>query len=370
MTTDVEHPFADGPGPLRSINVARVVSLPADLASDEIIGRRGVEFVSGLALARELRARAAALDLDPGSPTLLRDFEGGLSNPDATASAREAAVDVALRFGRRLGSLLLMLAEGDAANRAARPDWGDAQWAFWAHVDRVVIGGGLLGGSIGDIAVPAAQEILDCHGASRMRLVRSPWTDRIGLVGLARCAPVAAERRAVIDFGQTAVKAAVAHFSRGFLDRLSVFPTRPGVCASAIGLSEDRQEIEGEWEAIVDLIVATAREAMPSSGGVADVALSFACYLRDGRVDPIEARSCYGRLSVLDPDVAGMARREVTARLGRDVRLRLLHDGTAAALAVEPRETTVVLTFGTAIGVGFPVRRDPRIPLGPRFSLD
>ncbi len=378
------HPFADAPDYLRSLNVARVMSLPADLASDDVVGRRGVELVSGLALTREIGARALELGLDPASPDLLRDFAARVNGPEAPGAVRVAAHDIAHRFGRRLGCLLLTLATGDTPSRTARPEWGDAQWAFWAGVRRVVIGGGLLAGAIGDVALPAAQEVLDGHGGGAMRLVRSPWADRIGLVGLARCLPVASDSRAVVDFGQTAVKLGLARYRAGVLDGVALLPARPGVCPSPIGLSSDRAEIERQWEAMLDLIVAVVDEAQtrveeattrveeapPGGDDVADVAISLACYLRDGNPDPYEVRSCYGRLQVLAPNLADFARRELEGRLGREVHLRVIHDGSAAALAVDPDEATVVLTVGTAMGVGFPLARDPRMPLAPGFSVD
>jgi hypothetical protein len=364
------HPFADAPGPLRSLNAARVVALPDDLATDDVIGRRGVELVSGLWLGREVAGRASELGLDPESSQLLRDFAGCLTNRDVPASARALAGDIALRLGRRLGCLLLMLARGEPANRAARPDWGDEQWRLWAGVGRVVIGGGLLAGAIGDVALPAAQAVLDAHDAGHVRLARSPWGDGIALVGLARLLPVAAEQRGVLDFGQTSVKRGVARYRAGRLAGLRVLPAQPCFCSSPIGLSTERAEIERQWAAMLDLTVETAGKAGSRPGDAAEVSICLACYLRDGRPDPLDARSCYGRLQALGPDLAELAGSRLADRLGSEVRFRLLDDGTAAALAVEPDETCVVLTIGTAIGVGFPLARHPRAPLEHGFRLD
>jgi hypothetical protein len=364
------HPFADAPGPLRSLNAARVVALPDELATEEGIGRRGVELVSGLGLGRELAGRASELGLDPESSQLLRDFAGCLTNRDVPASARALAGDIALRLGRRLGCLLLMLSRGERANRAVRPDWGDEQWRFWAGVRRVVIGGGLLASAIGDVAVPAAQAVLDAHDAGHVRLTRSPWGDRIALVGLARFLPVAAEQRGVLDFGQTSVKRGLARYRAGCLASLRVLPAQPGFCPSLVELSTERAEIERQWEAMLDLTVDTAKEAGSRAGDIAEVSICLACYLQDGQPDPLEARSCYGRLQALGPNLAELGGSRLADRLGSAVRFQLLDDGTAAALAVEPDETCVVLTIGTAIGVGFPLARHPRAPLEHGFRLD
>jgi hypothetical protein len=369
----VGHPFADAPGPLRSLNVARVVALPGELATEDVIGRRGLELASGLALTRELAGRASELGLDPGSPELLRDFDGLLASPDVPATARALAHEMAVRLGRRLGCLLLMLSRGEPVNREVRPDWGDDQWRYWAGVRRVVIGGGLLAGAIGDVALPAAQGVLDAHAAGHIRLARSPWTDAIALVGLARLLPMAAERRPVLDFGQTSVKRGLARYGNGRLSELRLLPARPGFCSSFIDLSTERDEIERQWATMLDLIVETAgdaaREAGSARGGPADVSICLACYLTNGQPDPLEARSCYGRLQSLGPNLAELGASRLSDRLRSRVRLHLLDDGTAAALAVEPDDNCVVLTIGTAIGVGFPLARDPRAPLDRQFRL-
>jgi hypothetical protein len=366
------HPFADAPGATRSLNAARIVVLPDDLATEEVIGRRGLELVSGLRLGRELVALAPELGLDPASSQLPRDFAGCMTNPDAPAPVRALAGDIAMRLGRRLGCLLLMLSRGEPANRAARPDWGDDQWRFWADVRRVVIGGGLLAGAIGDVALPAAQAVLDAHDAGHVRLTRSPWGDRIALVGLARLLPVAAQPRAVLDFGQTLVKRGLARYRAGRLVGLRVLPAQPGFCPSLVDLSTDRAEIGRQWAAMIELIVATAGEARSMAGDIADgadVSICLACYLRDGQPDPIEARSCYGRLQALGPNLAELAARNLAERLGFGVRFDLLDDGTAAALAVDPDDSCVVLTIGTAIGVGFPLARHPRAPYDDGFTV-
>lgn len=364
------HPFVDAPAPLRSLNAARVVALPDGLAGDDVLGRRGVELVSGLRLRRDLIDRAPALGLDPDSPRLLRDFADRLRNPDIPAPARDLAFNVARRLGRRLGCLLLMLSRGEAANRNVRPDWGDEQWRCWRGIRRVVIGGGLFAGAIGDVALPAAQSVLDDHAAGDVRLERSPWGDAIALVGLARLQPVDAEQRAVLDFGQTSVKRGVARYLNGGLAGLRLLAEQAAPCPGYVDLATDRAEVGRQWAAMIDSIVDVIGEGRPATVGAADVSISLACYLRDGRPDPSEARSCYGRLQVLGPDLAGLGRRELADRLAAEVRIGLLDDGTAAALAEDPDEHCVVLTFGTAIGVGFPLARDQRLALVPGFELD
>jgi hypothetical protein len=364
------HPFADAPGLVRSLNGARIASLPDDLAGEDILGRRGIELVSGLRLRRDIDASSTELQLDPQSPELLREFALCLTGPMRSPSARLRARAIAAGFGYRLGCLLLMLSCGEPANRAIRPAWGDEHWRFWAGVRRVVIGGGLLAGTIGDVAVPVAQDILDAHGAGHVRLSRSPWGDSIGLVGLARVSPLPSEQRAVFDFGQTSVKGGLATYRHGRLIELRLLPAMPCPCSSPVGLSTDRPEIEAQWDGMLNLIAATVRTADRDRGRVGDVQVAVASYLRDGQPDPIEIEACYGRLQVLGPDLAALGRRGLADRLGFDIGMKFWEDGAAAGLAEDPDEASVVLTIGTAMGIGFALARDQRLPLDAGFHID
>jgi hypothetical protein len=366
----VGHPFADGSNMLASLNATVVAALPEDLASEDILGRRGVRLVSGLWLRRELAARAGELGLDPESPRLFRDFAGRLARPEGPASARALATDVAVRLGRHLGCLLLTLLRGEAANRAVRPAWGDAQWRFWADVRRVVIGGGLLSESIGDVAVPAAQAILDAHDAGHVRIERSPWGDAIGLVGMARLLPAASDCRTVFDFGQTSVKRGLARYRAGRLAGVRVLSERPCPCPSPIGLSTDPNEVARQWADMLELMVETVGEARGASGGASEVSISLACDLRGGVPEAVETRACYGRLQVLRPNLTDLFRESLADRLATEVRIQLVNDGPAAALAEDPDDHCVVLTVGTAMGVGFPLGRDPRAEFDEAFRLD
>jgi hypothetical protein len=366
----VGHPFADGSNMLASLNATVVAALPEDLATDDVLGRRGVRLVSGLWLRRELAADAVELRLDLGSPRLFHDFADRLSSAEVSCSTRALASDIAVRMGRHLGCLLLTLLRGEAANRAVRPAWGDAQWRFWADVRRVVVGGGLLSGSIGDVVVPAAQAVLDSHEAGHVRIERSPWGDAIGLVGLARVLPVASDCRAVLDFGQTSVKRGVARYQAGRLAAVRVLSERPCPCPSPIELSTDRDEVARQWEGMLELMVETVGEARPMTGDTTEISISLACDLRHGVPEPIEARACYGRLQVLRPNLTDLFRESLAERLATEVCVRLVNDGPAAALAEDPDDHCAVLTVGTAMAVGFPLGRDLRADLDEAFRLE
>jgi hypothetical protein len=69
-------------------------------------------------------------------------------------------------------------------------------------------------------------------------------------------------------------------------------------------------------------------------------------------------------LARLTPDVPAALSQSASERLRKTVQVRLLHDGTAAALYYAPQKQAAVIMTGTALGSGYPVDR-PNLPLCP-----
>lgn len=361
------HAFQGRSGTLRSLNRARVGTLPETLADPEIVGKTGLQLATGWALIHDLTTQSAGLGLDPTGPDLPRSLDRLLGDLATSEAQRHRAEEIARRFGHRLGCLLLALKRGEPATRATRPEWGDEQWAFWHALRRVVIGGGLLSGRIGELALPTAQAVLDAHGAADLRLERSRFAAAVAIVGLARCMPLPARVRWVFDFGQTSIKRGVAAYVDGKVAALTILPSAPSVCPSIEVTGADRGDIERQWVALLD-VVAEGVEAGPTVVDAIDLGICMATYLFDGHPDPGDA-GCYGRLRVLAPNLAVWMRSQFEARFGRPVRLHLFHDGTAAALSEESDAHTLVLTIGTALGSGFPEMNVPVAPYADGFQL-
>ncbi len=365
LSVHTVHAFQDRSGTLRSLNRARVGTLPEALEDPEIIGRNGLQLATGWALIHDLSAQATALGLDATGPDLPRALDRLLRDPAPSITRLNQAEEIVRRFGHRLGCLLLALARGEPATRALRQEWGDEQWAFWRDLRRIVIGGGLLSGRIGELALPAAQAVLAAHGAADLRLERSRFGTAVAIAGLARCLPLPAQTRWVFDFGQTSIKRGVAAYADGKVTALTIRPSTPSVCPPIEATAADRDDIERQWAAMLD-VVAESVEAGPAAQGPIDLGICMATYLFDGHPDPDDS-GCYGRLRVLAPHLATWMRSAFEARFGCLVRLHLFHDGTAAALSEDGDAHTLVLTIGTALGSGFPEMNAPVAPFAAGF---
>ncbi|HQF70218.1 MAG TPA: hypothetical protein PLH39_02935 [Promineifilum sp.] len=344
------HPFFTADAAARSLNRARLVELPGVTGAAELLGRSASELLSAAAVTALVRAAADRLALDPDDPALLRAFDAAFDAPPT----RPAALAVAEAVGRRLGALLLMLWRGDAANRAARPEWDEAHWAFWRAVERVVVGGGLLAGRLGEATVPAAGAFLAAAGCP-IAVERSPYGNAIAIAGLARHAPAGAERMLLFDFGHTAVKCGLATYRQGALAGLERRPSLPPPCEDGWPAHAGAAWARPRWERMAAAITAAwAAEVVPGQGERVAVGLCLASHLHDGH--PIgRDRGCYTALGELAPHLATFLRDDLRARLGLFRALAVLHDGLAAASTRAGEPHTVVLTLGTAIGAGYPL---------------
>lgn len=345
-----DNPFAAADAPARSLNRARLVELPGVAGVDALLGRSASDLLSAAGVTSLVRATADRLALDPDAPDVLRALDATFDDPQT----RPAALAVAEAVGRRLGAVLLMLWRGDAANRAARPEWSEAHWATWRAMRRVVVGGGLVAGRLGEAAVPAAAAFLAAAGCP-VTVERSPYGDAIALVGLARHAPGDTDHMLLFDFGHTAVKHGLAIYRDGALVGVQRRPSRPPPCEVGWPEHTGPHWAQQRWERMADAIAAAwAAEIATGRGARVAVGLCLASHLQDGH--PVgQDRGCYTILQELGPHLATFVRDDLAARLGSFRSLALLHDGLAAASTCAGEPHTVVLTLGTAIGVGYGV---------------
>jgi hypothetical protein len=98
------------------------------------------------------------------------------------------------------------------------------------------------------------------------------------------------------------------------------------------------------------------------------IAASIASYLRDGQ--PLARQGgAYAYLLGLSDNLADRLGERLTATLGREMMVRLLHDGTAAATAMSGERHAAIVMLGTALGVGFPSASGPPCSLSPSFEV-
>ncbi len=345
-----------------SLNRVRIVALPGITLPEDAVGKTGYELLSARRLASQVQRHAAALRLDPNQPDLLRAFNDcftacpGPVEAAVSPQIRSISEEIAVDYGRSLGYLLLTLKRGDPANRAARKDWDGRHWSFWAGINTVWVGGGLVSGHLGPIAIHEAGRVLHQAGFPDFAVRLSPQGADLPLVGLSRLAPVGAQAMLLLDFGGTAVKRAIAEYQDGQLVQLHRLPALPTPCESVHQASVELADVTAFAGRVLSIISQTWREVerqLRTGRLTPTIAISLACYLRDGQPPPSEM-GCYGRLQRLSDNLQTYLAGQLSERLGQPIQLHLYHDGTAAALAYGGSGETAVIMLGTAVGIGFP----------------
>jgi hypothetical protein len=334
-----------------SINKVRIIDLPGISIPLPWRSKIGYRLLGSHALAAQIRQQAGLLHLPTGlsEPDLIRRFDACFT---AGGEVAHAAQTIAEEYGLKLALILLTLLRGDPINRVVRPGWRAEHWAFWAQICTIYTGGGLMAGHLGPIAAATAQDFIRRHGFPHVTVQVPPHAGELPLYGAARLAPPEG-RTLVFDFGQTAVKRAIIHQTH-----LIPLPTLPADCPD-LSFSHDPVHAAYTRDHLLTIVADTWQAAAATDSYLADTAvIVLACYLLDGHPRP-EDWGCYGRLQLLAPHLQSYLSQQISQRLGRPIQAHLLHDGQAAALPFAGQPYTAVLTFGTALGIGFPPRQSP-----------
>ncbi len=343
------NPFTDAaPFVIPSMNRVRLVDLPGVPIPLAWRSKTGYQLLGSRALAAQIRRQAGPLHLSANLPDsdLIRCFDTCFTEDDQ--AIRAAAQCVAEEYGRKLALHLLTLLRGDPVNRAVRPDWQAEHWAFWAQIRTVYTGGGLMAGHLGPIAAATAQTFIRCHGFPDVTVTVPPHAAHLPLFGAARLTPPDAAML-VFDFGQTAVKRAIAQSPH----HLDLLPSLPTPCANTHS-STDPDAAALLRDRLIDIVADTWTAAAAQAVPLADsLAIVLACYLLHGQPRP-EDWGCYGRLQQFAPHLQTYLSQQISQRLNRPLHITLLHDGQAAAMPFAGQAQTAVITFGTALGIGFP----------------
>lgn len=352
--------------PDASINRVVLHDLPGVTLDEGVRGKTAFELVGTPAVFDMIRDNAAALRIPPAlvaeqNIEAFIKFDHCFDSGDE--KVRRAAREVARRFGRNLGYVLLALRHPDAV-REDRPSWDAWMRAYWWALPRLWLGGGLIRGHLGKWAIPYIRGVFTEASITPPDLMRDPYGASLPLVGAACCVPKNATSAAVLDFGGTSVKRGAAAYVNGALQSLQLL-------ATANTPWDPDEDDAGDQAALrrfldqfmIPTITETYSQVRPESR---TIPVSIAAYI-DGSGEPYPRHnSAYAGLGGFTGNLQHTLSVEVSRRLGRDVQVKLIHDGTAAASA-HPGDT--VMALGTAIGIGYaPAVPDP-LPVASGFSF-
>jgi hypothetical protein len=357
MTDGAAIPFTP---PHYSLNRVRVLDLPGVRMDDGVAGKTAFELIPAKALVRYARERADELSLPDALHCddvaarweLPRFIDRLLIDRDTPAS--RAAEEIVARVGRNLGHVLLALHRGDPMNRAARPEWGDAEWARWATVRRAWLAGGLATGRVGAAIARHARNWLDSVGyRDILNLQVSPFAGDTALVGAARYLSPGAGACLCCDFGQTSIKRGLFIVEGRAIIRCLLLPRAAGL-EGDLSKATPAQAGELHRAFVVDTVsdaLLLARQRLGPAVRIRELMLSLPCYVNGGR---LLGPGGYATMSMLATDATDLLAEAITARANIACGVRLIHDGTAAAATFAGHSAAAVIALGSALGVGFP----------------
>jgi hypothetical protein len=306
--------------------------------------------VSAMALSAMIRANSPSLEMSPQEATLSdRELPIRFDRCFESANVRDPAEKIAIQFAQRVGYLLTTLKRGDDVNRAARSDCDHTFWDHWATIQTVHFGGGLLSGNLGRRFIDDLNAFWTSQAFPPMKFSLAPHGDALPLVGAAMTIREDCDKALVFDFGGSYVKRAVAQYEMGTFKKL--FPLR-SLPAGWTHEEDAKRTGANVRDFMVETICKTWAQVADASLA-RQIPLSLAAYVRDGQ--PLERQGGdYSMLCHLSEHADEMLSRAVSLHLHTAIKIELHHDGTAAANVYRGEKNSAILTFGTAIGHGFP----------------
>lgn len=335
-----------------SLNKVTFAKLPLYGIDDEIEGKQMKELFGAGIIMEEIERNAEALGINL-SQCVKTDLPKILDKK--LDEGNEEALRIAKKYGYRLGMLLLLLKTGLPENRAVREDWTDEHWAYWANVETIFLVGGIANGRMCDYMLMAVEELFKKANEPMYHIVRDANSSEVGARGCLTQLEGKEDVHILFDFGQTMMKRMIAvRHSEDEEYEIIKLPSIKSIHMDSYIEDEDekRHQAEELHRYIVAGIIETYKEALKYGTVGWEIVISIASYVKDGEI--YGARSGYAKLCTLSDNYAGYLAATLEILLDRSVMVKLVHDGTAAALYYKGAENAVCITTGTAFGVGFP----------------
>ena len=332
-----------------SLNKINMVDIPGVMHSRNLAGKTAHDVLSSDAIVSIIRKQFPELG-NAGRVDAFTKWHKCLSGKDVESKIRARLV--CEQIARNLGCLLLMLSRQNINKSAARLDWSDAQWQWWASIERYVIGGGVLAGDAGKIIYNRVHDLFVASGLLQASVELSTCAEYMPLIGAANKLANENGVGCVLDFGHTSCKRAVVGCEGNCLkmldksyigDEVSFIPEAQNL-ATATALDARIREIA----------CSSVKEAASFFPGRKSISLliSIANYF-DGYT--FATRGGYAKLNLISRDYRKHLQQALREQVAIEVQAEFIHDCTAAALSVSHGldKKTAVIVLGTGLGAGF-----------------
>lgn len=353
--------------PNASVNKLKIKKI-SNIDDKNILNKHAMDLFSSSILSDSIRSFLLQHKINFGENNMFSIFKEHLRASEDSALCIEAN-GILKRLGKNLACILLALYEGLEENKSHRDDWDNRHWDYWHNIKKVILCGGMMQDIIGEKIVRYANEFFSEIGIHPYQI--SVAVSNLPIIGACKCASLKSENSVVFDFGHSYIK-------RCFYTRDNdsfLIKTLASIKSQHLDLDEDPRLLD---DFLLNTIVSTLKEMPPDKIQGSVIAASIANYIHDG--DIYEKRGNYSKLKKLTPNTNKSEKSDpepalkscqkyaefyhqipnyqkylssrLKEKLGMDIEIILIHDGSSAAYAIN-EERCAVLTLGTAIGVGF-----------------
>lgn len=337
-----------------SINSMVINKIPDCGINDDIQGKRAKEIFSTQAIIECIMTNEERLEINSDTP--LKELPFVLEERmKGSGESQKCAMEIAKKFGDRLGVILLTLKKGEAENRLARKSWNDKHWDYWKSIENVILVGGLANGYLGEQIIEQAKILFKNAGEKPYNIVRFENASHVGIMGCSKLIKSKNGLNIVLDLGQTGIKRTIFKMNNGEIGDTVHLKTLPSKYMDIEIADEKEKKVQALalHKYIVSTIADTYNNALELGEVGSEIIISIANYTINGRLNT--ERGGYSKLGLLYPNYAECLSEDVSGRLKRQMNIKLIHDGTAVALYFSGYKNAVCMTMGTFFGIGFPL---------------
>lgn len=334
------------------LNGLSIAEAPDIYNFKSLTGHCCYEIFSSYLIIQAVKENASRLKIDVceyDDKDLPRVLSKALESDDFEIKA--AAEEIAADFGRRLGLIVYTVKCADEATKAENSWHSEQDWQTWRDMNKVYLAGGLANGALGDKLRYYAQVLLNELNIPDIEIIISRNPSYVQMIGCARMNNGDSDRALVLDFGHSFIKSGIAFYNGKKLSRIEMLPK---IKSEHMGrdYSDKNAELRDAM-ALHDFIadVISRRYLEYSNGGISDhIVISIANKVIGGKIG---RGGCYYKLMLVSDEYERYLERCVSERVGRDIKITLIHDGGAAAMCISEEKNAVMIALGTAFGVGY-----------------
>lgn len=338
-----------------SLNKGVVAKLPINGVDDSVEGLHFNQIFSTGLIVDEIKLKANEFNIDISTykdSYLPQYLEIALSSDEI--KDKQLANEIIEKFGNRLGLIFLTLRTGLKENRIARSDWEDKHWEYWNNLKNIILVGGLASGILGRRFKEQVFYVFDRANVEAYDITLFDNGTYVGILGSANLLMKDNSTSLVFDLGHTNIKRCVVTKEISRVISLVTLDSLPSPYMNNVyDSTNDRYEDAVLLHRfLVNMIASTYKDRSKIMTLSDEIIISIANYNSKGVLNSV--RGGYSKLSMLSNDYELLLSDEISGELHKNVRIKLLHDGTANALYFSEIRDSVCISLGTSFGVGFP----------------